>query len=231
MKMKANHRFDKQLNGEHKMNKTITTIVLASMLLLSAGFVVAEPVGDGTGVNHDAVVAAGGQNGTGLTFQQLNQIASRVQAGNYVSQDGKQIQIQAEGNNGVRLRVQNAEAHTSFEITYSQENGKTRMNVQLSNGRNAEIKVMPDIASERALQRLRLKNCNESNNCSIELKQVGQGEQARLAYEVQAERHSRILGLFAAKMQVRAQVDAETGETIGVGKPWWAFLATEPEEQ
>jgi hypothetical protein len=30
-------------------------------------------------------------------------------------------------------------------------------------------------------------------------------------------------------MQVQAQVDAETGEIIQVNKPWWAFLAVEPE--
>jgi hypothetical protein len=31
-------------------------------------------------------------------------------------------------------------------------------------------------------------------------------------------------------MQVRAQVDAENGEVIRTNKPWWAFLASEPEE-
>jgi hypothetical protein len=32
-------------------------------------------------------------------------------------------------------------------------------------------------------------------------------------------------------MQVSAQVDAENGEVIAVKKPWWAFLASESEEQ
>ena len=41
---------------------------------------------------------------------------------------------------------------------------------------------------------------------------------------------ARILGIFQAKMQVQAQVDAENGEVIKVKKPWWAFLATEPLE-
>jgi hypothetical protein len=31
-------------------------------------------------------------------------------------------------------------------------------------------------------------------------------------------------------MQVRAQVDAENGEVIRTGKPWWSFLATEVDE-
>jgi len=32
------------------------------------------------------------------------------------------------------------------------------------------IKIMPDVASEAALSRLRLRVCNETNNCTIELK-------------------------------------------------------------
>jgi len=32
-------------------------------------------------------------------------------------------------------------------------------------------------------------------------------------------------------MDVSAQIDAETGEIIRVKKPWWAFLASEPEEE
>ncbi len=31
-------------------------------------------------------------------------------------------------------------------------------------------------------------------------------------------------------MQVQAQFNAESGEIIIVKKPWWAFLAIEPEE-
>lgn len=31
-------------------------------------------------------------------------------------------------------------------------------------------------------------------------------------------------------MQVQAQVNAESGEIIIVNKPWWTFLAIEPEE-
>ena len=213
------------------MNKILITLMLTSILVFSVAIVSAENIAprDGTGVDHDAVIAAGGQNGTGVGDG--TGVRAMVQDGTYMNQNGQQIQVQNKEGNRVQLKVGNREAGSNLEITSSQENGKTKMMAKLSNGRNAEIKVMPDAASETALQRLRLRNCNESNNCSLELKQVGQGDQARLAYEVQVERHSRVLGLFSAKMQVNAQVDAESGETIGVGKPWWAFLATEPEEQ
>jgi hypothetical protein len=209
---------------EKKMNKTIMTFVLASILLLGIGFVTAEtPARDGTGEYHDEIVAAGGMNGTGLMAQ--------VQEGTYMNQAGEQIQIQRGEGNRLQLRVRDVEAHSDLEITSEQVQERVRLMTALSNGRNAEIKVMPNTASETALERLRLRICTADRNCSIELKEVGQGNQTRLAYEVQTQRESRVFGLFKAQMQVRAQVDAENGEVIRVGKPWWAFLATEPEEQ
>ena len=106
----------------------------------------------------------------------------------------------------------------------------SRIRAKLSNGRNSEVKIMPEVASQRALERLRLKVCNRSNNCSIELKEVGRGNKTRLAYELQAERHYKLLGMFRTKAQNRVKVDAENGEIISEGKPWWGFLAREVED-
>ena len=106
-----------------------------------------------------------------------------------------------------------------MQMFQEQAQNRTRLKVQLSNGRYSEIKVMPDVASEKALERLRLRVCTAERNCTIVLKEVGSGNQTKAAYEIQAERHARILGLFQAKMQVKAQVDAETGEVIKIGKP------------
>ncbi len=142
-----------------------------------------------------------------------------------MGENGQQIQIQKKDSNGIRIKDSNVEANSDLEI--SEEDGKIK--IILNNGRNAEVKLMPNTASERALERLRLKVC-VPETCQIELKEVGQGNNTKLAYEIQAERHSKLLGLFNAKMQVRAQIDAENGEILKVGKPWWAFLAVEPEE-
>lgn len=203
-----------------KMNKIIMTFVLASILLLGIGSVMAvgETVSAGEG-NSDSASAGEGE---GEMVQ--------VQEGTYMNQAGEQIQIQAREGNKIQLRVGNVEAQSDLEISSEQVQDRVRLRAKLSNGENAEIKVMPDVASETALQRLRLRTC-DSENCSIELKQVGEGTKARLAYEVQSQKESKVFGLFKAQMKVKAQVDAENGEVIRVGKPWWAFLATEPEEQ
>ena len=84
---------------------------------------------------------------------------------------------------------------------------------------------MPDTASETALTRLRIKACNETNNCSIVLKETGTGTQMKVAYEMSAQQSAKILGLFRTKMAVSAQINAETGEVIQSKKPWWSFLA------
>ncbi len=95
----------------------------------------------------------------------------------------------------------------------------------LSNGRNATVKLMPDRASAIALKRLSAL-CN-TTNCDVELKEVGQGNTARLAYNVQTQKDSKLFFLINKKMTVSAQVDAETGQVISTHKPWWSFLASE----
>ena len=154
----------------------------------------------------------------------------QLQDGEHVGEDGQKMMIKTEANNQVRLEVGGESAKTSMKINQETSDGKTKLSTQLSNGRDVEIKIMPDMASENALERLRLKNCTEADGCSIELKEVGEGEDMKLAYEVKTQRQSKVLGLFGANMDVEAQVDAETGEVISVKKPWWAFLASEPEE-
>lgn len=163
--------------------------------------------------------------GIGTNLQNQEQV--RVQSGNYETSNGERMQIQTE--NGFRLQVGGAEAKSSLEITQEQDQiqNKMKLKTQLSNGKSAEIKVMPNVASERAIERLQLNNCGLENNCSIELKEVGNGEQIKLAYEVQAQKEARVLGMFKTKMNVQAQIDAETGEVIQAKKPWWAFLASE----
>jgi len=145
---------------------------------------------------------------------------------------GKVMTIQAgRSGNIITITINKIAVNTSLEVeTGSDGDNDTDVYAKLSDGRKAKLKIMPDVASERALERFRLKTCSVDNNCSIELKEVGSGNKIQLAYEIQVERHSKLLWMFRARMQVRAQVNAETGDIIRVRKPWWAFLASEPEE-
>ncbi|MGK0209276.1 MAG: hypothetical protein ACI83O_000548 [Patescibacteria group bacterium] len=105
--------------------------------------------------------------------------------------------------------------------------GNSKVHYKLANGRNVTVRVMPENASARALERLGLVNCLEENNCSLELKEVGEGNNTKLRYALSAKKKARFLGLFAVDMDVESEVDAETGEVVYARKPWWAFLASE----
>ena len=153
-----------------------------------------------------------------------------LQPGSYQVSGGKGINIQQQANNRMMIQTDGISVDCPLcpEMTQERVQNGTRFYAKLSNGRNAEIKIMPDTASQTALQRLNLRNCTD--DCSIELKEANIGDQVRAVYEVRAQRDSKVFGIFGAKMQVQAQVDAETGELIQVNKPWWAFLAVETYE-
>lgn len=88
----------------------------------------------------------------------------------------------------------------------------------LSNGQKAEIKIMPETASEKAIERL------GELNFTIELKEIGGGTMA--VYEVRGEKQGKLFGLFKVKANVSVQVSVESGAIVTTKKPWWAFLAS-----
>jgi len=162
-------------------------------------------------------------NGIGMAGEKV-----QVQTGNYSTEQGDDMQIRMRAQNEFELRVGESTANCDCNLVREEVQNRTRLYAEMSNGEHAEIKVMPDKASETALQRLKLQNCGE--NCTIELKEVAVGNQMKMAYELTTQRSARLFGLFRTRMEVRAQVDSETGEIVRVRKPWWAFLASEPQE-
>lgn len=211
--------------------KKLLTLLVCFAFLLSVSFVIAETDNPGihepgTGLENPELKEANQGTGLGLEEGEPNLIATQTQT--YTNNAGEDMQIQT--GTQTRLRVRDVEAHSSLEIIPVQEQNRTRLKVKLSNGNEAEIKIMPNTASETALNRLRLKVCSQENNCSIELKEVGTGTQTKAVYQLQAERQSKVFGLFRAKMQVQAQVNAENGEIVRTNKPWWSFIASEQQE-
>ncbi len=176
-------------------------------------------------------VFAAGDNASAIGVGEQVQEKVQVQEGTHVGENGQMFKIQAQANNRYKLECGNVSAECECEMTQATVQEKTQLFVGMSNGNQAEIKVMPDTASEKALERLRLKVCSEENNCTIELKEVGKREKVQLAYELQTKRQAKVFGLFKAQMKVSSQVSAENGEIIRVNKPWWAFLASEPAEE
>ncbi len=108
---------------------------------------------------------------------------------------------------------------TELEIEDEFEGNETDIAAVLSNGRKALIKIMPDAASDIALQRLKALNFTK-----IELKEVRHGNEIRAAYKVEVDKEGRFFGIFKLKLKMNSLVDSETGEVLDTTKPWWAFL-------
>jgi len=89
----------------------------------------------------------------------------------------------------------------------------------LSNGRKAEVKIMPETASQTAIAKLGDLGFN------VELKEIGKGDNAKPTYELTGKKQGKFLGIFKIMASEKVQVDAETGDTKVI-KPWWSFLAS-----
>jgi len=178
---------------------------------------------------------SGQETGKGEKTQEESRVRIKLKDGNYTGEGGQKIQVELKESNRIQIKVNEKSVETDLNISAEETlDGKTTiLSAKLSNGKNAEVKVMPDVASEKALERLSLKVCSGENNCSIELKEVGQGEEVKAAYEVKAQKRYMVFGLFKARSQVQMRIDAETGEEISVDKPWWSVFATDddPEEE
>lgn len=110
------------------------------------------------------------------------------------------------------------EAWTKLDLKEVLSNGEESIFAILSNGDESLIKIMPDRVVEIALERLK------SRNLTIELKESVHKNVPRVIYNVRTNKNGRFLGIFKLKLKIEAQIDPETGELIGVSKPWWAFL-------
>lgn len=160
--------------------------------------------------------------------QMIAEKKAEIKAGNYTGPQGQLLQVREMVRGLKELRTDSRSAKTDLNITIeTDENNQTKIRVSLKNGSEREIKIMPDTAADKAIERLNLKVCNETNNCTIVLKEVGQDSNKTAAYELQVQRHYKILGLFKAKALNKAEVDADTGNITITKKPWWAFLAKE----
>ena len=93
-----------------------------------------------------------------------------------------------------------------------------------SNGTKDEIKIMPSLALAISLERLDLKTCSQSNECTIMLKEVETENQTKLVYELEAQKDVKVLGIFNTKTNVQIDIDAQTNETIRANVPWAVYF-------
>ncbi|MCR4327708.1 MAG: hypothetical protein NUV46_03955 [Nanoarchaeota archaeon] len=112
------------------------------------------------------------------------------------------------------------EAEEGIEFEEEVNGTEYKLKAKLRDGNFTHIKIMPDRASEIALERLK------ALNFTIELREIEHNNIPRVVYNIESNKDGKFLGVFKLKMKVEGQVDPETGEFIGINKPWWAFLVS-----
>ena len=125
-----------------------------------------------------------------------------------------QIEIGKTSSGAVSIKQGNVEATTTQKMNVME----SKVYMETSSGVN-EIKIMPETASEKAIERL------GDLGFSVTLKEAGKGDEVKPVYELTGNKQGKFLGIFKIMARVQAQVDAETGD-VKVIKPWWSFLAS-----
>ena len=232
-------------------NKYLFSVLLVVSISLALGQVMAADAPLGAQMQINAQIGSGTNASANVGANYNGENSDVEYNGNLAMHDGNQNQERARemslehvenhyelrfGNYSIncancnltqaRVMTMNQSLNGSVNGSMGENGSGQFIRATLSNGKNADIKIMPDKASEVALNRLRLRVCNETTNCSIELKEVGEGNQTRLAYNVDANATAKVFGIFKAKANVATQVDAETGDVISTKRPWWSFMAS-----
>jgi len=112
---------------------------------------------------------------------------------------------------------------TQLRIKDSDEEGDF-MKVVRSDGEEVRVRIDPEQARERALERL------QAADAKIELVEETDKNISRVVYNLETNKHGRFLGIFQTALRVRTKIDPETGDILEYKKPWWAFLVRGEEE-
>ncbi len=124
------------------------------------------------------------------------------------------------------IKGEETDVETEDEIDLEEETNGTdyKLKARLKDGDFEEIKIMPDTASQIALERLK------ALNFTIQLKEGRYNNTPRVVYNIEAKKNGKFLGIFKLSLKTDAQVDSQTGELLGVNAPWWAFLVAQQDE-
>ena len=116
------------------------------------------------------------------------------------------------------IEVKGTGIKSELEIIERFDEDGVQLRANLSSGEEQNINVLPDEASQIVLEILRI------NNFSIELREVGEGDDVKAVYLAEGNKSGKLLGLFDVNLAVEVQIDSETGDIIRYSEPWWAFL-------
>ncbi len=113
-----------------------------------------------------------------------------------------------ENDNTTILEVNNTLLKTNKTL-------KITSNAIFLNNTNEEVKIMPDVASEIALNQLKL------HNWTIELKDTGNNY---TNYIVEGKEDKKLFWIFPVEINAQIEINIEDGTVIIIRRSWWSFL-------
>lgn len=90
---------------------------------------------------------------------------------------------------------------------------------EVCNVKTEGVKIIPEVASQKAIEKL------GNFELNIQLEEVEEDKSTKYIYAVYGLKDVKFLGIFSMKMKVTAEVDSESGEVKNIKKPWWSFFA------
>lgn len=119
----------------------------------------------------------------------------------------------------IRIKESFDKIKTEIKIEQKEEGNRTKVEIELSDGRKKEIKVMPDRASETALAVLK------DSNYSLVLKEIKDKKNgSKAVYYIVSNETGRLFGIFKTRVKVETEIDPETGNITRYKKRWWSVF-------
>ncbi|MFA5386169.1 MAG: hypothetical protein WC297_00595 [Candidatus Paceibacterota bacterium] len=204
------------------IKKSYFTYFCLTVLLLSALLVSGICVANAQNDNHNQPDEI---QKLGVGAIKVYTIGTSTDEINVSSSIGKDIKIHKGNGSSTEIYSDHVFATTTLEVEVKVEKLSTStsstLNVKLSNGRKAEVKIMPNQASEVAIKRLGDLGFN------VQLREASSTTaSSTIVYELDGHKQVRLLGLFRVNMLVKATVNAEDGTVVSVARPWWSFLSS-----
>jgi hypothetical protein len=131
--------------------------------------------------------------------------------------------IRCEFENGTRVMTITAGKSGNIIIQIKGENMTTNVTLYksedkvygvFSGNETREIKVLPDQVKENIKAKIKARLQNEN----VILNESG-------TYEYNAEKQAKLFLLIPVKVEIKADIDSETGTVSNIQSPWWSALA------
>jgi hypothetical protein len=131
-------------------------------------------------------------------------------------QGEREMTIQAGNSGNTIVQVKGIQAQTKVQLYKTDE----KLYGVFTGNQTRRI-LSPEQVEEKVREKLQLRNCSCEN---MTLNEDG-------TYEVQAQKQSRLFGIFKVREKLRLKYNAGNGDLIRDQTSWWGFLAADEKQE